>query len=138
MPKVLTQTMHSGRTTRQRSAIRDILETATHPLSVSELHEMASRDVSKLGIATVYRSIASLIEEGSLSVVDIAGEPPRYEMGGKKHHHHFHCTRCRRVYDIAGCVGDPSRLAPPRFRVASHDVTLAGTCASCNSKKRTP
>ena len=125
------------RDTAQRRAIRRALEDAGRPLGALEVLESSRRGAPGLGIATVYRALKSLGAEGEVTTVEIPGEPPRYEMGGKKHHHHFHCTRCGRVYDIAGCVGDPSRLAPPRFRVAAHNVTLTGTCASCNSKKRT-
>lgn len=48
-----------------------------------------------------------------------------------RHHHHFHCIECDRVYPIHACPGSMNDLAPPGFEVQHHDLTLRGRCASC-------
>jgi Fur family ferric uptake transcriptional regulator len=120
-----------GRNTKQRDALRQALDRADRPLSVEELLEAASRRVEGLGVATVYRTIGALLEKGEIEAVEIPGEPPRYERSDKGHHHHFQCEKCERVFDIAGCLENLRRLAPPKFRVKEHAVTLYGLCASC-------
>lgn len=120
-----------GRNTRQRDALWETLERAERPLSVGELQEGASRRVGGLGVATVYRAIGTLLEAGLIEAVEIPGEPTRYERSDKGHHHHFQCERCDRVFDIAGCLDNVRRLAPPKFRVKEHAVTLFGLCAAC-------
>jgi Fur family ferric uptake transcriptional regulator len=119
------------RNTRQRDAIRGAFEEADRPLSVQEAHALATRSVRGLGIATVYRSIKSFLEEDMLEVVELPGEPPRYELTGKDHHHHFRCRRCDRVFDIAGCSGSLQSKLPKGFRVETHEVILYGRCAAC-------
>lgn len=119
------------RKTKQRSAIREVLERAERPLSVAEVLSEAAALVDGLGIATVYRSLATLQDEGWLESVEIAGEPTRYERTGKGHHHHFRCEGCARVFDIEGCAVDVRGLVPPNFRLNSHVVTLYGRCAGC-------
>jgi Fur family ferric uptake transcriptional regulator len=52
-------------------------------------------------------------------------------MAGGRHHHHFQCTRCQRVFDVDACPGDLSGLAPPGFAVEDHDLTLYGRCKEC-------
>ena len=65
--------------------------------------EEAQKIVPRLGLATVYRNIKILCDEGFLREVRIPGEAPRYELEGKGHHHHFYCFRCGRVFEIEGC-----------------------------------
>lgn len=119
------------RQTNQRRAIRECIEDAGRPLSPAEVHSAAGAKVPKLGLATVYRALASMKEEGLLDVVSLPGEAPRYELAGKPHHHHFHCRHCDRVFELQGCPGDLKRLAPANFVVESHEVVLYGLCPSC-------
>ncbi len=121
----------SSRNTKQRNALRETLERAERPLSVAELLEGASLRVDGLGVATVYRAVGALLEAGVIDAVEIPGEPTRYERSDKGHHHHFQCEKCERVFDIAGCLENVRKLAPPKFRVKEHAVTLYGLCASC-------
>lgn len=119
------------RDTKQRRAIRRAFEEAGHPLSPKEVHTAAQRDVEALGIATVYRNIRSLQEEGWLEAVELPGEPARYEVAGKEHHHHFHCRECDRVYEVEGCPGNLQTVTPRGFRLESHEFVLYGLCDRC-------
>lgn len=119
------------RNTRQRSAIRDAIEAADGPLSPAEVHEAARADVPNIGLATVYRTINSLLEDGVIAAVELPGEPARYEAAGRGHHHHFRCTACHRVYDFTGCPGNLAQLAPEGFKVTGHDIVLYGVCVDC-------
>lgn len=119
------------RNTRQRSAIRDAIAQAERPLLPQEILEHAQRDAPGLGIATVYRNLKALVDEGELRAVHLPGENPRYELAGHHHHHHFQCTRCQRVFDVHACPGNLSRLAPQGFTVEDHDLTLYGVCSDC-------
>jgi Fur family transcriptional regulator, ferric uptake regulator len=123
--------MQTTRKTKQREALREALESAERPLSVVELLDAASKSVDGLGVATVYRAVSSLLDEGVVTAVAIPGNPLRYELASKEHHHHFQCEKCARVFDLAGCVENLRKLVPPKFRVRSHDVTLYGLCARC-------
>jgi Fur family transcriptional regulator, ferric uptake regulator len=126
-----TSVSERGRKTKQRDALTEILQRSDRPLSVDELLEAASKRVDGLGVATVYRTVNALLENGWIEAVEIPGEPTRYERSDRGHHHHFQCERCDRVFDIAGCLDNVRKLAPPKFRVRDHAVTLYGVCASC-------
>lgn len=119
------------RSTRQRQAIKLVIEAARRPLSPREVLDGARKLVRGLGMATVYRNLRLLVAEESVQAITLPGEVPRYELRAPTHHHHFQCTRCRRVYDIAGCPGNLRRLAPRGFTVEHHDVTLYGRCSDC-------
>lgn len=119
------------RDTQQRRAIRTAIERINRPLSPREILDTAQGDCPSLGIATVYRTVKSGLELGWLKPVDLPGEPPRYEVSGKSHHHHFHCRNCDRVYELEGCPDGLKTLTPQGFFLDSHEVVLYGRCASC-------
>lgn len=119
------------RSTRQRSAIRAALLAAQRPLLPLEVLAGAQSQVPGLGIATVYRCLKALLDEGELRLVALPGENPRYETVGHGHHHHFQCRDCGRVFDVHACPGDLSRLAPTGFTVDDHELTLYGRCREC-------
>jgi Fur family transcriptional regulator, ferric uptake regulator len=119
------------RNTRQRSAIRDAIALAERPLLPQEVLDAAQAAVPGLGIATVYRNLKALVDDGELRTVSLPGENPRYELSGQLHHHHFQCRQCQRVFDVHACPGDLGRLAPPGFTVEDHDLTLYGRCKDC-------
>lgn len=119
------------RKTRQRAAIREAFESSGRPLSPEEVLAHAQRTVDGLGIATVYRNIRALVEEGWLTAVDLPGESSRYELGGKGHHHHFHCRACGRVFELQGCGATFRGMVPPGFQVTGHEIVLYGYCESC-------
>jgi Fur family ferric uptake transcriptional regulator len=123
------------RSTRQRDAIRAVIETAKRPLSPQEVLEVARAAVRGLGAATVYRNLKRLVAEGTVQIITLPGEGARYEMGESAHHHHFQCMACRRVYDVPGCPGNLRRLAPRGFTVEHHDVTLYGRCRDCRKRE---
>ena len=102
-------------------------------MSVAEIHERARRGLPGLGIATVYRTIKVLREEGRISVVELPGEEPRYEPAGLGHHHHFRCLSCEQTFDLEVCpVGIPNgTMLPGGYKVEDHSLTLYGRCSGC-------
>jgi len=120
------------RDTQQRREIREVFERNDRPLAADEVLQLGQKNVSGLGIATVYRTIRGLTDEGWLIPVEIPGQPPRYELRGKAHHHHFHCLRCRRLFELEGCLERLGKLIPPSFRVVDHAVLIYGYCAACD------
>lgn len=121
------------RKTRQRDAMRDAIRRAGRPLSPQEILEHTQEAVPNLGMATVYRNIKALVESRWLKVVELPGAPDRYELADMGHHHHFHCRSCDRVFDVEGCPGDLTTMAPDGFELESHEIVLYGRCQACTA-----
>ena len=121
------------RQTKQLEAIRQAFQVAERPLSIDELHQIGQTLVGSLGIRTVYRCVARLEAEGEVARVAIPGKSDRYELASVAdvHHHHFHCSKCDRYFDVFGCPGGLSKIVPPGFNLQSHELTLIGLCDSC-------
>jgi Fur family transcriptional regulator, ferric uptake regulator len=121
------------RNTRQRQAIRQVFTETDRPLGPQEVLQAAQAYTPGLGIATVYRTLKALMSEGLLVSVELPGEPQRYEIAGKSHHHHFRCRTCDRVFEIDGCLTNLKRLTPHGFQLERHEVVLYGTCDICTN-----
>jgi Fur family ferric uptake transcriptional regulator len=119
------------RDTRQRRAIRRVLGAAGRPLSPREVLGAAHRHAPGLGLATVYRNLKALLSEGAIVAVDLPGAAARYEAAGKKHHHHFRCRRCDRLFEVTGCRPAAVGRPPRGFVAESHEVVWYGRCAQC-------
>ncbi len=124
------------RNTRQRREIREVFERNDRPLSADEVLDLTQRRMAGLGMATVYRTIKALSDEGWLVPVEMPGAPPRYEVRGKGHHHHFQCLKCGKLFELEGCLEHLGKLIPPTFRVVDHVVLIYGYCSACDRVRK--
>ena len=124
-------TRAAGRNTRQKEAIREAIVAAGRPLSPEEILASAQKEVESLSLATVYRNLSASVRNGWLVSVTLPGMPPRYEIAGKEHHHHFHCNECGKVFELEGCAFQFKAKLPRGFVATEHDLLLSGRCAAC-------
>lgn len=117
--------------TKQRVAIQQAMTQADRPLAPQDVLELAQVTLPGLGIATVYRALKAMADEGLLREVHLPGRNPMYEVAHHGHHHHFQCAVCEKVFDVHACPGNLASLAPAGFVVESHEITLYGRCREC-------
>jgi Fur family ferric uptake transcriptional regulator len=111
--------------------ISDLIEREARPLSAKEILDEGKKQLPKLGLATVYRAIESLLEEGFLVEVFLPGSSKRYEKKNLGHHHFFQCFQCDKAFGVSGCPGSFPQMTPKGFQVEGHEVILYGRCALC-------
>ena len=121
------------RQTKQRQIIEMLLKEANRPLFPKELLDKAKKHLPSVGIATVFRNLKKMVDEGKVEVVNVPGDSPRYEHPDFIHHHHFKCSECESVFKVKGCPGDLEKLLPQGFQLTEHEITLFGLCADCSS-----
>ena len=80
------------RNTRQKQAIRKAFADAGRPLSPEEALSGAHGHHKRIGIATIYRNIKTLVEDGWLVPIDMPDKSTRYELSGKDHTTIFNAT----------------------------------------------
>lgn len=119
------------RQTKQRLVIESILKASDTPLLPKEILARAKQKLPQLGIATVFRTLKKLVDDGQANIVHLPGDSPRYVRADLGHHHHFKCDGCDRVYDIDDCPGHFENMLPEGFQLTGHDVTLYGRCSGC-------
>jgi Fur family ferric uptake transcriptional regulator len=119
------------RTTPQRGAIYRALARSGRPLSVAEVYGLARASSPGLGIATVYRNLKLMQTDGDIVSVDLPGHAPRWELAPERHHHHFLCLSCDRLFEVPGCPEGLRRLLPEGYTLEEHDILLRGRCEAC-------
>lgn len=128
-----------SRRTRQRDTLVALITQAEGPLTVPQLLEMANTGEENVGIATVYRTVKLLLESQRIRSVTLPTGAVCYERSELGHHHHFHCHRCDRVFDLKSCpVHIQKKDLPKGFSLDSHDITLTGVCADCQEIPAAP
>lgn len=121
------------RVTRQRLAVLEALEGRPDSVTAQELHHELRDSGGSAGLATVYRTLASLAESGALDVLWRDGEQA-FRLCGSSHHHHLVCRGCGTVEEVRSDAIESwvSRVARNRnFRVTAHSAEIQGYCASC-------
>lgn len=126
-------TGHGVRPTAQRLLVLEALA-ATDDATAQAVHERLRRSGARVGLATVYRSLALLSERG---VVDVLSHRPGeacYRLCGGGHHHHLVCTSCHRVVELRDCSLDAwlaDIAAEHGFSLTGHELEVSGLCSSC-------
>ncbi|MEM7673833.1 MAG: transcriptional repressor [Verrucomicrobiota bacterium] len=115
------------RDTRQRQAIRTVFDNIDRPLGPKEVLIEASRDVPNLGIATVYRNIKTMVDQGELVTVELPGQPSRYSLPRHRKEYLFLCEKSDRAFfiDREAVHFDVTNLSED-FTVNGHAVVLYG------------
>ena len=124
--------------TSQRNVIaKKVLGTHKH-FSAEELLEDLKGEKRAISKATVYRTLALLVESHLLDSVDFERGYKLYERAlGHMHHDHLICTECGRIVEFHDEAIEKAQAAVAeahRFEVAWHTHKLYGLCASCRKK----
>lgn len=126
------------RNTWQRDAVRGSLEANDNFVSAQELHRQLESLGKAVGLATVYRTLADLVEAGEADALVGSDGEQRFRACGKTHHHHLICRMCGVTSEIAAAELEEwaDGLAKSQgFDQVSHSVELFGRCAECRAKK---
>ena len=122
------------RPTTGRLLVLEALASEPNDATAQEIWSRLRERGHKVGLATVYRTLAVLSEHGVVdSLVHHAGESC-YRLCAPDHHHHLVCTECHRVVEVGDCRLEPwlsSVGAQHGFAVTGHRVEVSGVCADC-------
>ena len=109
----------------------------SHPFA-HEIYRRVHRKLPRIGLATVYRNLHSLVDEGKIRTLLLDAQGARFDPETSQHDH-FVCERCGRVVDLflrrARRV-DLSSLTRQGYVVTTHDLTVHGICRVCAARRR--
>jgi Fur family ferric uptake transcriptional regulator len=122
------------RATRQRVTVLSELMVEHDDATAQELHERLRRRGERLGLATVYRTLGLLADEGVIDSLSHRQGELCYRLCGEGHHHHLVCTSCHRVVELEDCELGPwlERISGAHgFVTTGHRLEVSGVCADC-------
>ena len=123
------------RNTWQREAVRTALAESENFVSAQALHGALKYSGSSIGLATVYRALADLADEGEADSLQQEGEALYRACTPGSHHHHLICRHCGLTVEIeARAVEEWARqvAAQHGFTRAEHVVDVFGLCEGCS------
>lgn len=123
------------RQTRQRDLVLEIVRaTMEHP-TAEWVHRLARRRLPRISLATVYRNLKRLADDGMIREIHTGGHPARYD-GNTGRHYHIRCLGCGRVNDLPISVDTHIEEEAGRamsYRVLGHAVEVHGLCPLCQN-----
>ena len=122
------------RETRQRTAVSALLGRTDSFISAQELHARLRDEGDGIGLATVYRSLQQLVEDGEVDVVHPGDGEAVYRRCSSGHHHHLVCRVCRTTVEVdSRAVEQWARTLGEQngFADVDHVVEVFGTCSAC-------
>lgn len=129
------------RNTWQREAVRAALAEREGFVSAQALYAALKDAGSSIGLATVYRALADLAEEGDADALQQEGEALYRACTPGSHHHHLICRTCGLTVEIeARAVEEWARqiAAQHGFTRAEHVVDVFGLCEACSRLQADP
>ncbi|MFT4219194.1 MAG: transcriptional repressor [Microbacterium sp.] len=127
--------MTAQRNTWQRERVREALADARGFVSAQSLHAVLRDENTGIGLATVYRALATLASQGDAdSLQSPDGEALYRACVTPGHHHHLICRECGLTVEIEATeVEEWARRTASLhgFSDAEHVVDIFGLCTSC-------
>ena len=126
------------RITASRRAVAQVLLDTSSPLSPQELFERGTLIHPKLGLVTVYRTLALLESLGLVRRIHRDDGCHAYLSSSPGHRHALVCRICGRAVEFRG--GDDMEALARRveattgFQVDDHLLQLAGLCPGCQDR----
>jgi Fur family transcriptional regulator, ferric uptake regulator len=130
------------RGTRQAQALAVALAGLPGFCSAQEIHAELRRRGEHVGLATVYRHLQALSEQGRVDAIrDASGEILYRQCGTSVHHHHLTCRQCGRSVEVEGRAAEQwaERVAADAgFTDVGHTFELFGLCPECAASQARP
>lgn len=119
------------RYTRQAAVVVGVMSEMPAFSDARDIHEAVRRTGGRVGLATVYRHLRVLAEQGSGDTIRGAGGETRYRLRCCSFTHHLICRVCGRSVEVDGReIWEWARRVASRtgYTLTGYAVELAGEC----------
>ncbi|MEM6447187.1 MAG: transcriptional repressor [Cyanobacteria bacterium J06642_2] len=128
----------SSHFTRAQKAVLSVLERRSSPLSAQGIFIELRESERPIGLASVYRALEFLKNEGQLQQIDLGDNQAYYQMLPSDGHsrHHLICTNCRKVLPLPSCPVEALEQQLSKqydFTIERHVLTFYGICLECRA-----
>lgn len=126
------------RTTKNQKLILALLENINTEISAQEIHFSLRQGGSSTGLATVYRTLKALHQEGLIQErVSPTGESLYSVIKHEHHPHHLNCVSCGESIPLNDCPIDQQLhqwCESQNFKVYYHTLEFFGLCDRCRQE----
>jgi Fe2+ or Zn2+ uptake regulation protein len=126
------------RYTEQRAAVyRFLCSTTSHP-NADEVFQDVRSEVAGISLATVYKSLETLVNCGLAAKLTYSDGSARYD-GRTDPHHHVRCVKCGQVRDLPGQLPEEAKESLAQgldgFQITGYRLELTGLCSRCGAAR---
>ena len=119
-------------------AVLGVLRDGGNHLTAQEVFDEVRRVRPRIGLATVYRILRQLVEQGVITVWGYGSESARYDACTRRHDHAF-CTGCGALLDVPLGIELPRETLEEAVRttgmqIGSYEVRIYGRCRNCQAR----
>ncbi len=131
-----------SRSTQRGDAVRESLRGRGGFGSAQDVYAELRSAGSPIGLATVYRHLQALVDEGTVDTIRSADGEAMYRYcadADVAHHHHLVCRNCGKAVEVQGkAVENWARAvaAEHGYTDVDHTVELFGLCADCRAAQQ--
>ena len=122
--------------TPQRLAILNYLNgNKSHP-SAETIYKAVSKQFPTMSFATVYNTLETLLNKGSIRELKIEAGKKRYDHDIKPHHHII-CIKCNKIVDLYKDykIPLPDEIIQ-EFELINKNIEFYGTCRNCKKRNQ--
>ena len=122
-------------------AVLDVVRAAQNHPTALEVYEIVRRSRPRIGLATVYRILHQLAEQGLIKELGRDSECGRYDARVQRHDHAV-CTVCGALLDIPIDITLSEDILQSAAKAAGvvlgfHEVRIYGQCTACQRSNNT-
>jgi Fe2+ or Zn2+ uptake regulation protein len=119
-------------------AVLNVVKGAQDHPAASDIYEAVKVTRPRMGLASVYRILHMLVEQGWIREIRHNDETCRYDARTDRHDHAV-CTACGKLIDIPVGINIPQDLLESTAKDAgivfnSYELRLFGICSACSQK----
>ena len=127
--------------TTQREAILSTLYNNPQHFTSENLYLLVKQKHPELniGIATVYRTLSLLEENGIVSSISLGAQGKKFEIANKPHHDHLICNSCGKIVEFENDKIESLQCQIAKengFVLTDHLMQLYGICSECQKKNK--
>lgn len=121
-------------------AVLDAVRSNNHPTAL-EVYEIVKQQRPRIGLASIYRILHTLVEQGYIRELALGDESSRYDSRISRHDHAL-CRSCGKLLDIPveiifSLPALQNAAQTVGIVLESHEVRLYGLCESCQETQNT-
>lgn len=128
------------RVTKQRVAVSAALDELDDFVSTQELHRILQERGVPVSLATSYRILQSMAEDGAVDVLrNPEGEAVYRRCAAAEHHHHLLCRNCGKAVEIEAPLVEKwaAKMAQEHgYTEVNHTVEIIGLCPECSALRQ--
>ena len=128
---------HGYRITPQREMIVEAIAHSGHHINAEEVFAQVQERTSSVNIATVYRTLELLVEQGLASRIDLGEERVMYATYQHGPHIHLVCRQCGQMIDANQdmlSVLNHQLQSEYQFAADLQHISVVGLCSDCQVK----